>query len=140
MDALNSEYCTHGVQTVLALREVTEHVHRVAQLEAIVHLQGEQLSSNDTLVAGLRDEIAALSQRSPRPLPPDSAEAEAAAEQDSLDEAQQQQQQQQQQTELQQLQQEIKSLTDTVEKLKGELSASKAELEEVNNKVCLLLN
>ena len=136
------------LQTVLALREVTEHVHRVSQLEAIVHLQGEQLTSNDTLVASLRDEIAVLSQRSPRPHTLDSAEAAAA--QDSFGEAQQpqpqpqpQQQQQQQKTELQQqqeqqLHQEIKRLTDTLEKLRGELSASKAELEGINNKVCLI--
>ena len=118
-------------------------MHRVSQLEAIVHLQGEQLTSNDTLVASLRDEIAVLSQCSPRPNPLDSAE-EAAAQDSFGDEMQSQQQQQQQLTQLpqsqeQQLQQEIIRLIDTVEKLRIELTASKAELEEVNNKVCVIL-
>lgn len=119
---MNSEYLL-CVQTILALREVTESTSRVTQLEAIVHLQGEQLEANDTLIASLRDEIAALSAGQKQSEV--GAEAEAAETQEAIDDTREQQQQ-----ELAK-----RSSSEIIENLKRELSSSRAELEEVNGKV-----
>lgn len=116
---MNSEYLL-CVQTILALREVTESTSRVTQLEAIVHLQGEQLEANDTLIASLRDEIAALSAGQKQSEV--GAEAEAAETQEAIDDTRGQQQ-------------ELANSSEIIENLKRELSSSRAELEEVNGKV-----
>lgn len=116
---MNSEYL-FCVQTILALREVTESTSRVTQLEAIVHLQGEQLEANDTLIASLRDEIAALSAGQKQSEV--GAEAEAAETQEAIDDTRGQQQ-------------ELANSSEIIENLKRELSSSRAELEEVNGKV-----
>lgn len=117
-----NDHLVDALQTVLALKEVTANSHRLAELEAIVHLQGTQLESNDTLVASLRDEITALS-----PLPTPRYIVGDAAAQEFLGDTPPPPQHQQQ---------EIFHLTEKIKMLERELSTSRIEFEELNNKVC----